>query len=103
VYTIQALSRPALRKGIIIPSGVDLQVQTKQPTVKQIRIVPKKTHYVVDVVYEKAPEPAAVDPTLIAGVDLGINNLATIASNKAGFVPVIVHGRPPMVGISTPT
>jgi putative transposase len=94
VYTIQALSRPALRKGIIIPSGTDIQVQTKQTTVKQVRIVPKKTHYVVEVVYEKAPEPANVDRTLVAGVDLGINNLATIASNKAGFVPLIVNGRP---------
>jgi putative transposase len=94
VYTDQALSRPALRQGWIHPSGLDIQIRTRQTTVDQVRIVPKKTHYVVEVVYEKAPEPAAVDPTRIAGVDLGINNLATIASNKAGFVPVIVNGRP---------
>lgn len=56
--------------------------------------MPKATHYVVEVVYERAPEPAALDPALIAGIDLGINNLATIASNKVGFIPVIVNGRP---------
>jgi putative transposase len=41
-----------------------------------------------------APGAAAGDPALLAGIDLGINNLATIASNKVGFVPVIVNGRP---------
>jgi putative transposase len=94
VYTDQAISRAPLRQGWIHPSGLDVRIRTRQTAVDQVRIVPKKTHYVVEVVYEKAPEPAAVDPTLIAGVDLGINNLATIAANKAGFVPVIVHGRP---------
>jgi putative transposase len=94
VYTIQALSRPALRQGWVHPSGLAMRVKTRQTTVDQVRIVPKKTHYVVEVVYEKQPEPADVDPALYAGIDLGINNLATIAANKAGFVPVIVYGRP---------
>jgi len=94
VYTDQALSRPAYREGRIIPSGLDILVESRQTAVDQVRIVPKTTHYVVEVIYERAPEPAVVDPGLIAGIDLGINNLATIASNKAGFVPVIVNGRP---------
>jgi putative transposase len=94
VYTNQAISRATLRQGWIHPSGLDMHLRTRQTAVDQVRIVPKKTHYVVEVVYEKAPKPADVDPTLIAGVDLGINNLATIASNKTGFVPVIVNGRP---------
>jgi putative transposase len=33
-------------------------------------------------------------PALHASVDLGVNNLATIASDKAGFMPRIVNGRP---------
>src|SRR5262249_20509029 len=33
-------------------------------------------------------------PSLCAGIDIGLNNLAAITSNKAGFVPRLVNGRP---------
>ena len=94
VYTIQALSKPALKQGIIVPSGLDIRIQTRQTCIAQVRIVPKGQFYVVEVVYEKDVEPAAVDPTLVVGIDVGLNNLAAITSNKPGFVPVLVNGRP---------
>ncbi|WP_129678441.1 RNA-guided endonuclease TnpB family protein [Candidatus Chloroploca sp. Khr17] len=94
VYTIQAISRPALAQQVIKPSGLDIHVQTKQTRIAQVRIVPRSGFYVVEVIYERAVEPAAVDPQLVAGIDIGLNNLAAIASNKPGFVPVLVHGRP---------
>jgi putative transposase len=50
VYTIQALSGPALRQGIIKPSGLGIEVQTRQSDVDQLRIVPHADHYVVEVV-----------------------------------------------------
>lgn len=31
---------------------------------------------------------------MYAGIDIGIDNLATVTSNKVGFVPRIVNGRP---------
>jgi putative transposase len=49
---------------------------------------------VVEVIYERAPVPAAVDPARRAGGDIGLNNLATLASDKPGLVPRIVNGRP---------
>jgi len=94
VYTIQALSKPALKQGVIVPSGLAISVVTKQTRIAQVRIVPKSRFYVVEVVYEKDIQPAAVDAALIAGIDVGLNNLAAIASNKPGFVPVLVNGRP---------
>lgn len=94
VYTIQALSKPALNQGIIKPSGLAIQVQTKQTRIVQVRIVPRSGYYVVEVVYERDIERAAVDPALVAGVDVGLNNLAAITSNKPGFIPVLVNGRP---------
>ena len=94
VYTIQALSKPALKQGVIVPSGLDIRIQTHQTRIAQVRIVPKGQYYVVEVVYEKEIEPAAVDAALIAGIDVGLNNLAAITSNKPGFVPVLVNGRP---------
>jgi putative transposase len=94
VYTIQAISRPALAQQVIKPSGLDIHVQTKQTRIAQVRIVPRSGCYVVEVVYARDVVPAAVDPTLVAGMDIGLNNLAAIASNKPGFVPVLVNGRP---------
>ena len=95
-YTEQAISRAPKNTGWVVPSGVDIRVATKLPyeSITQVRIVPKATHYVVEVVYEREPVPAAVDSALHASVDLGVNNLATIASDKPGFVPRIVNGHP---------
>ncbi len=96
VYTTQAISTPELRKGVIQPSQLGITVKTKQDpaTIKQVRIVPKHGFYVVEVVYEKEPVQANVNPSLYAGLDPGVTNVAAIASNKAGFVPRLVNGRP---------
>jgi IS605 OrfB family transposase len=94
VYTIQALSAPALRGGVICPSMLGITVQTQQQDVQHVRIIPRIGFYVVEVVYEREPIPAAVNPELHAGVDIGLNNLATLTADKPGFVPRVVNGRP---------
>jgi putative transposase len=94
VYTVQALSVPALRAGVIVPSMLSITVETKQQNVLQVRIIPRPGFYVVEVIYEQAPISANVDPALHAGVDIGIDNLATLASDKPGYIPRIVNGRP---------
>jgi putative transposase len=94
VYTIQALSVPALRQGLIAPSMLGITVKTKQQTVQQVRVVPRIGFYVVEVIHEREPIQAAVDPTQRAGVDSGLNNLATRTADKPGFVPRVVNGRP---------
>jgi putative transposase len=76
VYTVQALSKPALKRGIIVPSGLAIELRTKQSRIAQLRIVPKGHFYVLEVVYEKDIQPAAVDPDLVAGIDVGLNNAA---------------------------
>jgi len=94
VYTLQAVSRPALAQQVIKPSGLAIEVTTKQTRIAQVRIVPRSGFYVVEVIYERDVVPAAVDPALVAGIDVGLNNLAAITSNKPGFIPVLVNGRP---------
>lgn len=95
IYTIQAISRgkDGLKCGIIKPSMLAIEVRTQQKGVTQVRIVPRKGFYVVEVVYEQEPKRTAVDPALYAGIDMGIDNLVALASNKPGFVPVVVNGR----------
>jgi putative transposase len=73
---------------------LDIKVKTKQQNVQQARLIPRHGFYVAEVIYEQVPIPAAVNQALRAGCDLGIDNLRTLASNKAGFVPRIVNGRP---------
>ena len=94
IYDLEALSTPGLRRGEVLPSQVGIVILTKQTAVAQARIVPRKGYDIVEVVYEREPVPAAVDSALHASVDLGVNNLATIASDKPGFVPRIVNGHP---------
>src|SRR5215469_11060475 len=53
-----------------------------------------KGFYVVEVVYQKEADPKPVDRSLVAAIDLGVNILAAITSNKVGFVPRLVSGKP---------
>jgi len=94
VYTTQALSKPALMKGIIKPSQLGIEIKTKQKCVDQVRIVPRSGHYVVEVVYERESIQTEVAPALYASIDIGVNNLVALTSNKVGFIPRLVNGRP---------
>jgi putative transposase len=94
IYTTQALSVPALRAGWIVPSMLGINVKTRVKSVQQVRIIPRIGFYVVEVIYEQEPIPAVVNPALRAGVDIGLNNLAMLTSDKPGFVPRVVNGRP---------
>jgi putative transposase len=78
IYDIQALSKTALKKGAIMPSQLGIMISTKQKDVKQVRIVPRYGHYVVEVVYEQEEKQAQVAPDLIAGIDIGLNNLGLV-------------------------
>jgi putative transposase len=93
-YTLQAISRPLLRQGIIQPSGLPIRVPTRQTTVQQVRVVPHDTHYTVEIVYEQQITPVPLDPALVAAVDIGVNNLAALTTNLPGFVPRLINGRP---------
>src|SRR5215208_1244285 len=48
VYTIQALSKPALARGVIVPSGLAIEVRTKQTRIAQVRIISKSQFYIVE-------------------------------------------------------
>lgn len=93
-YTIQAMSAKLLRVGLVKLSGLSFTVPTQKKNINQVRLVPRKNHYVIEIVHEVAEQPANLDDTLVAGVDLGIDNLAAITSNKPGFTPLLVNGRP---------
>ena len=94
IYTIQAISKRGLKHGLVQPSMLPIIVKTQHTNIDQVRIVPKKGFYVVEVIYEQEPVHADVNPAFYAGIDSGMNNLVALASNKPGFRPVVVNGRP---------
>jgi putative transposase len=93
IYDIQAISRRALARGVLAPSGLAIEVQTAHSRVKQARIVPRIGFYVVEIVYEQAEAAPSGNPALYAAVDLGVDTLAALTSNKVGFAPHLVNGR----------
>lgn len=93
VYTIQAISRTGLKQGLIQPSMLAIEIQTKQQDIDQVRIVPRNGYYVVEVVYSKVPVQTQVDLSFCVAIDLGVTNLAAITANRAGFLPRLVNGR----------
>ena len=98
LYTVQAVSKPHLRNGIVRLSMTTIDVPTKQRDIQQVRISPQLDHYVIEIVYEQAPKPSNLEKTAdkskIASVDIGIGTLAAVTSNQAGFPPLLINGRP---------
>jgi putative transposase len=98
IYDKQALGKRIFKKtGKLVPSGLPLGIDTcitEWSQVAQVRIVPRLDGYMIEVVYEQQEEPAEVDQTLVAACDLGVNVLAALTSNKPGFAPRLVSGKP---------
>lgn len=62
---------------------------------KQVRIIPRYHHYTVEVVLEidsSSQGKTHLDPQHYMGIDVGINNLATMVTNT-GRRPVLVKGK----------
>jgi putative transposase len=93
VYTIQAISSKELKTGWVKPSGTNLMFSCKKENINEVRIVPRLNYYVLEVIYEK-PIEQLVGSEAVAGVDIGLNNLAAVTSNQKGFKPFLVNGRP---------
>ena len=95
-YTIQAISKPWLSKGIIKLSGTDIFVPTKTQVenIVQARIIPKIGSYVIEIVYELQEHHTVNNNRAVAAIDIGIDNLAALTSNLTGFKPILVNGRP---------
>jgi len=97
IFELGCIWKAELRVREIAVSRLGLIGETKQQpaSVQQVRLVPKADHYVLEVVYEAEGKPALnLDPNLFVALDVGINVLAALSSNKPGFVPRLVSGKP---------
>ena len=74
-------------KNIIDP----IKTNIRKEELKQVRIIPQATCYVVEVVYEKEEQDLGLDKSNVLSIDLGLNNLCTCISN-VGEKPFIING-----------
>ena len=95
VYTIQAVSKTALREGKIKLSQTEIEFSTsvKAEQIQQVRIIPRNSYYIIEVVYEKLAKEKKADNQRSVGIDIGVNNLACIVTND-GDQPMIINGKP---------
>ncbi|MEG4169749.1 MULTISPECIES: transposase [unclassified Microcoleus] len=95
IYDNQSIGQRGKNKnnGLLHLSQSDIIIATKAQDVIEVRIVPATAIYVFEVVYEKPVTLVDLNPQLIAGRDLGIDNLVALASNKPTFTPTLYDGK----------
>ncbi|WP_293160312.1 hypothetical protein [Okeania sp. SIO2C9] len=84
VYTTQGISKRQLKQGIINLSKTGIYLKTLVPTsqIKQVRLVPRINHYVIEVIYEATEKQYELEKNRCASIDIGLNNLAKLTFNK---------------------
>ena len=94
IFEKQAISKKFLEKGLIKLANISNVVKTKVKLedLKEVRVLPRTNHYILEVVYEKEEKQLLPDNGRYAAIDLGLNNLATVSSNVEK--PFIINGRP---------
>lgn len=89
-YQTFGKARGANNELFLCPKGINLAIPTKVDNPKQVRIVPKHNNFVIEVVYD-AEESAPKRTSKYAGIDLGVDNFATVTFSTQNK-PLIVKG-----------
>ncbi|NEQ76906.1 MAG: IS200/IS605 family element transposase accessory protein TnpB [Okeania sp. SIO2C9] len=92
VYSHESIYKKNLKKGICHLSMSELKIPTSQKSIIEVRIVPKSSCYVIEILYEKSEK--TTDNQQVAGIDLGVNNLMAVTTNQTGVAPLLINGRP---------
>ena len=69
-----------------------LPIKTKVSSLKQLRIIPNATCFIVEIIYEKEAQTLVHDNENYLSLDLGLNNLVT-SFNNIGLQPFIINGK----------
>ncbi|WP_293141561.1 transposase [Okeania sp. SIO3I5] len=93
IYSKESVYKANLKNGICHLSMSEIKIPVVVETVIEVRIVPATGCYIIEVVYEKTSEPW-MESTYVAGIDLGIDRLVALATNKPGVKPLLVNGKP---------
>ena len=74
----------------LCPKGINLPIPTKVANPKQVRIVPSHNNFIIEVIYD-AKEQELKSTAKYAGIDLGVDNFATVTFSTQNN-PLIIKG-----------
>lgn len=82
-----------IKDGYIKFPKTDLKLKTKVINgLQQVRIVPRGSIYVIEVVYKKEVPDVIRQENRVVGIDLGLDNFVTMVNN-IGETPFVINGR----------
>jgi len=65
-----------------------------RPNLRDVTIIPRNEGYEIVVKYLKAKEPSRIRGEYIAGIDIGLNNLAAVVTNNKLANSFLINGKP---------
>ena len=93
VYNVSTLSKLWLSKNIVRLPKTNIKLNIiHSKTAKQIRIIPRNNYFIYEVIYERQEQKEKKDNGLYMSIDIGVDNLASCASNK--IKSFIINGKP---------
>ena len=108
-FNIQTISKVYLRENLLKLSSLDFLIKLRlfesvdsdgvvtyqcDPNLRDVSIIPKNDGYLVIVKCLDVSPKEKVAAGYVAGIDLGVNNLAAIATNNKEHSHFLVNGRP---------
>ena len=90
IYTNQQLGKKLLNGIIRLPLS-NIEFHSNKKNIKQVRFIPSNNYIIMEVIYEVKESELKEDNNRYCGIDLGLNNLATVTSNVSK--PYIINGR----------
>ncbi|NEO53844.1 MAG: IS200/IS605 family element transposase accessory protein TnpB [Okeania sp. SIO3B5] len=93
IYSKESVYKAPLKDGICHLSMSEIKIPVVVDTVIEVRIVPATACYIIEVVHEKTLQPQ-IHSTYVAGIDLGIDRLVALSTNKPGVKPLLINGKP---------
>ena len=91
IYTGQQLGKKLLNGIIRLPLS-NIEFHSNKKNIKQVRFIPSNNYIIMEVIYEVKELEIKENNNRYCGIDLGLNNLATVTSNVSK--PYIINGRP---------
>lgn len=108
-FNIQAISKRQLNETKLKLSGLSFLVDLRlveeidsdgvctyrtRPNLRDVTIIPRNDGYEIVVKYLKEKEQPKICGSYSAGIDIGLNNLATIITNNKYAESFIINGKP---------
>ena len=95
-YTNQAISKKVFKasgKIKLSKSNIEIYSKVNFKDINCVRIIPNNGYYTIEIVYTIQEKQKLIDNKRYIGVDLGVNNLATITSNDLKLKPIVINGK----------